>query len=110
MLPRIAIVAYPELSADDSEWMADIRTKHDPQAALIAAHVTLVFPCAAPPDLVATGMSDVAAMTAPIEFRISGTQAVPDAIEAGWHVFLLPDSAASNAIVTLHDRLYPVSY
>jgi 2'-5' RNA ligase len=41
---KLAVVAYPRLRVADRAWIESIRAQHDPQAGLIAAHVTLVFP------------------------------------------------------------------
>ena len=46
---RYAVVAYPKLEEADRLWIETIRARHDPQAALIPAHFTLMFP--APVDL-----------------------------------------------------------
>ncbi len=37
------VVAHPKLSARDREWIEEIRSDHDPNAARIAAHFTLAF-------------------------------------------------------------------
>jgi hypothetical protein len=43
-MTRLAVVAYPGLSATDHQWIEGIRSRSDPLAARIAAHFTLVFP------------------------------------------------------------------
>lgn len=42
MAPQYAIVAFPAFDCADS--VEAIRRKLDPQAGLLAAHITLVFP------------------------------------------------------------------
>jgi hypothetical protein len=40
------VVAYPRLSDGDEAWVRAMRERHDPHAALIDPHFTLVFPAA----------------------------------------------------------------
>jgi len=102
----LAIVAYPGLERADREWIEAIRTRHDPQAALIGVHFTLVFPADSSASDLAAEASAVAAATAPIPFAIRRASATPDALGgAGGHVFLVPDEGARE-IAALHHRLY----
>jgi 2'-5' RNA ligase len=101
----LAVVAYPGLEAADREWVESIRTKHDPQAARISVHFTLVFPADASPSDVAEEVSAVAGSTGPIPFTIRGARAVPDSLAAGAHALLVPGEGGDE-ITRLHDRLY----
>ena len=103
---RLAIVAYPEVGIEAGRWLEDVRAAHDPQRDLIAAHFTLVFPCVADPSAVASEIEAVASSREPIRIRFTGIKAVPDALGAGAHVFLLPDQDAEAALIALHDSLY----
>jgi hypothetical protein len=40
----LAIICELDLAEPDARWIADLRRPHDPQAAFVPAHVTLVFP------------------------------------------------------------------
>jgi hypothetical protein len=37
------VLALPDFAADDAAWIDAVRARHDPQAGLIGAHVTVVF-------------------------------------------------------------------
>ena len=100
----VAVVAYPQLAPPDQAWIDATRTAHDPRAAWIRAHVTLVFPCDAT-DIDAH-VASVVRDSAPIELVLRELRAVRDAYAGrGGHVFLVPDEGA-DAITALHDRLY----
>ena len=103
---HIAVVGFPELSAEDQEWIEGIRASHDPQAGRLPVHVTFVFPCRTAPGPVIAEMIAVAAAMGPVSFRVTAVDAVADATGGGAHVFFMPDDEASGAIAALHDRLY----
>lgn len=100
-----AIVAFPTLEESDRQWIEAIRSKHDPQAARIAAHVSLVFPTMLSRRMVEAQAARLARTTDPIKFVLRRAAVVQDPIGAGGHVFLLPDEGRDQ-IVQLHDRLY----
>jgi 2'-5' RNA ligase len=102
---RLAVVSYPTLAGADSEWIESIRANHDPQADKLAAHFTLVFPFDVGSGDVASEIAAVASLTQAIPFIIRRARAVPDVVNAGAHVFLIPDEGRDQ-IVALHDRLY----
>ena len=104
---RLAVVGYLLRSDADRDWIEAIRRKHDAaKAAMIAAHVTLVFP---------TGLLPEAAMldhlrhrlrgVAPIDIDLSTAVPVPDDQTSDHCVFLLP-GRGREALEALHDRLY----
>jgi 2'-5' RNA ligase len=101
----LAIVSYPSISEDDRHWIESVRAKHDPQAARIGVHFTLVFPIDASPAAVAGEIAAVAAAAKPISFTIRRAKAVADAVSGGSNVFLVPREGRAE-IATLHDRLY----
>jgi 2'-5' RNA ligase len=101
----MAVVAYPVLSAEDDEWVASIRATHDPQAGLLAAHFTLVFPADVSERAALEVVRDAAADVAPFGFVLRSVRAVRNALGQGGHVFLIPSEGAQE-IVALHDRLY----
>jgi len=102
---KLAVVAFPRLETADHEWVESIRAKHDPQAARIAAHFTLVFPTDASPDDVSREIAVVAESTPPFAFVVRHAEAVADRLGAGSHVFLVPGEGGA-ILTTLHDRLY----
>jgi 2'-5' RNA ligase len=104
-MTKLALVAYPALTDPDHRWIEGIRVQHDPQAHLIRAHFTLVFPAEIDPEVVIAHASVVCGDTRPILFAIKQAEAVRDAPEAGGHVFLVPEAGYSE-IGALHDRLY----
>ena len=104
-MTKLAVVAYPVLADSDHRWIEGIRAQHDPQARLIRAHFTLVFPAEIDPEAVIAHAYAVCGTTRPIPFAIRQAEAVHGAPEAGGHVFLVPEAGHSE-IGALHDRLY----
>jgi len=102
---RVAVVAYPNLAASDRDWMEAVRAEHDPQAARLGAHFTLVFPTAvAAPPMVARVRS-VAATCRPFGFGLAEVKIVRDAVAMMWHMFLVP-AAGQAELRALHEGLY----
>jgi 2'-5' RNA ligase len=102
----LLIVAPLEAAPADLRRIEMIRRRHDPQHALIPAHVTLVFPFEAPDaDAVARHMASVAAGQGAIAVRLSAFLAVRDATAGRSHVFLVPDQGRAE-VEDLHDLLY----
>ena len=102
----LLIIAPLEASAPDLRRLEAIRRRHDPQHALIAAHVTLVFGFETPDaQTAAAHLAGIAAGQGAIALRLSSFVAVPDAFGGGSHVFAVPDQGRAE-IEDLHDRLY----
>jgi 2'-5' RNA ligase len=101
----MAVVAYPVLSAAADEWVTSIRTANDPQAGLLPAHFTLVFPAEASERAALEEVREAASAVSPFSFVLRSVRAARDAFGPGGHVFLIPDEGA-DVIVALHDRLY----
>ena len=101
----MAVVAYPLLSAEDQAWVAAIRAAHDPQAGLLPAHFTLVFPADVAESAAVQDAKDAAAGSAAFDFVLRSVRAVRNAFGPGGHVFLVPGEGADE-ILRLHDRLY----
>ena len=100
MEPQYAIVAFPALAGGDL--VEAVRRKLDPLAALLAAHVTLVFPFI--PDLSEDRLADHVAravMGVP-PFAILLTRL---SVETGGYVFLNV-GAGADRFHELHARLY----
>ena len=99
-------VAYPDLDAGARARVQALRERHDPQAALIDAHFTLIFGVRDLPqtDYLAH-VAAVAQTTAPIYFCCNHVQPWAGPVDADVHLFLVPDEGR-EAITALHDRLY----
>ena len=102
----LVIFAPLDLDPKDTAWIEAVRRRHDPQAGLMAAHITLVFPFdGVAENAVSAHARAVCAGAAPIWFRLASAVAVRDLTAPRSHVFLMPDEGAAE-IVALHDRLY----
>ena len=102
------MIAYPNIDAGEREWLETFRAQHDPQAARLGVHFTLVFPCDEPCTASGQLAEEVHSATESIpaiRFAIAEALAVPNPQGAGGHVFLLPDQGRDE-ISRLHDRLY----
>ncbi|MEM8860719.1 MAG: 2'-5' RNA ligase family protein [Chloroflexota bacterium] len=99
-------LGYPEISANDKEFIEGIRQKHDPQFDLVQAHFTLVFGIhALEPKKYIDHVAAVAEKTNEIEFICRYAMLGADSFSDHAHVFLVPDEGYS-AISLLHDQLY----
>ena len=103
-LPRFAVAWFPRFKG--LEAVEDFRRRHDPTAAFIPAHLTLVFPF--PTALkrlqVETHVKRVAARWPPIPVTFPGVR-----LHANEFVFLVAGRGAES-IAGLHDRLYTRSF
>lgn len=99
-LPRFAVAWFPRF--EGLERVEAFRRRHDPMAALIPAHLSLVFPF--PTALsrlqVETHVKRVASHWPPIPVSLRGVR-----LHANEFVFLMAARGAA-AIGALHDRLY----
>ena len=100
------IIAPLEAARADLARIETLRHRHDPRAAIIPAHVTLVFPFETD-DL--SGITDhinqVIADHGPIALRLSAYLAVRAHDDSQSHIFLVPDQGRAE-IEALHDALY----
>ncbi|UCD95452.1 MAG: 2'-5' RNA ligase family protein, partial [Candidatus Zixiibacteriota bacterium] len=100
-------VSYPDLNAQDFEWIQQLRARYDKRHHLIIRpHLTLVFPVDKidRPRFV-DHIHLIAERTAIIMFVINRALAVSTPTGDECHVFLVPDTGYSD-IVSLHDSLY----
>jgi 2'-5' RNA ligase len=99
----LAVVAFPVLADADGRFIEELRRKHDPNAARIGAHVTLVFPTTeTTADDLAGRVGALAAKAAPVAFelrRVMVHHAPPDA-----YVYLVPDRGYET-LIALHRQL-----
>jgi 2'-5' RNA ligase len=109
---KYLIIAYPTFTGADLTWIEAIRANYDPQAALVAPHLTLLFPIAADAvsvDEVVTHLHNVVTeRVCPMPaFVVTFRSALvmPETGRAGGHLFLIPDEGMSQ-LVKLHDWLY----
>jgi 2'-5' RNA ligase len=103
---NLAVVSYPRLDSVGSRWIESVRTQHDPQARLIRAHFTLVFPVEVSPEPIIAHVTRVASAASQIRFVLRSAKAVRDVLEGrGGHVFLLPHEG-SDEIASLHEQLH----
>ncbi|HVF63333.1 MAG TPA: 2'-5' RNA ligase family protein [Casimicrobiaceae bacterium] len=99
-LTRRAVVAFPENGRLDG--IEAFRRRHDPLAAALRAHVTLVFPFASTLSglQVATHVRRTCARWPVLPIRLEGV----DAYTGEWvHVLV---TRGRESIIELHDRLY----
>lgn len=103
----LVIYAPLALSGPDRNHVEAVRERYDPNAAIVEAHFTLVFPFdGGEVDEVAAHAAGVCAETPAIAFRLEDAQAVREPLgAASSHVFLLP-AQGEAAIRALHAALY----
>lgn len=104
------VLAYPEFSEKDLAWIEAIRITFDPEADLIAPHVTLVYPIAEHQIAVHEVILHTRAValdTPPFDMHLRCALMMPDIAGTGAHIFLVPDEGFSH-FVKLHDHLYQV--
>ncbi len=102
---QLAVVAYPHLNEADNAWLEVIRRQRDPQAELIPAHFTLMFPLIAGVELLIDQVKRCAAKHQVIDICITRAKAhCPDA-NGPSYVYVLP-TLGSEQIRALHDSLY----
>ena len=102
---KLAVVAYPTLSARDREWLEAIRSRYDPQALRIRAHFTFVFPTEVLREPFIAQVSRAAARFKPVPFVLRRAVRFSDGGSSSSHVFLLLEEGRGE-LVALHDRLY----
>lgn len=97
-------VVFPRWDEDGAARVQAWRSRHDPQAALLEPHFTLVFGAPVAQGAYLDHVAAVAAGTAPFRFVL--THAMPHPVPGrGTYVFLLPEQGA-GALARLHRRLY----
>ena len=103
-LPRFAVAWFPRF--DGVERIEAFRRRHDPAAALIAAHLSLVFPFPTAHSRlqVETHVQRVVSKWPPIPVTFRRVR-----MHANEFVFLMASRGAAS-ITALHDRLYTRSF
>jgi len=105
LICQLAIIAHPRFNETDTAWLEAIRRQYDPQAVLIPAHLTLMFPVVAPVALLLAQANRCAAENKGFDIRITQVQAHRDAKDGWSYIFALP-AIGSEQITALHDNLY----
>jgi len=104
-LTRHAVVAYPTLEEPDRAWIEAIRQRHDPQAGLLPAHFTLVFPAPADRDVLRREVARAAATAGSFHVQLNRVVSHRDAPGSPSHVFLTSDDGGDD-LRALHLALY----
>ncbi len=99
------VIALPRLAAADARRIEALRQRWDPQAALLPAHVTLVF---ARPDgereSLQARLCALAARVAAFPLRLAGSQVVESGPSPAFYRYLLPQEGAAT-LRALHGAL-----
>lgn len=104
-----AAVCFPDMASADRDWIENIRQEHDAKAALIQAHLTVVFPQTVMAGDVFNGwIEHLAVQSGSTSLRLSLVRAAPDPRSSKTYVFLMPDGSGDgyNVITDLHRRAY----
>jgi 2'-5' RNA ligase len=101
----LAVIAFLALADSDAGRIDVLRAAHDPNAARIAAHFTLVFPDAAIGEAtLIQRMEAVAKKTAPISVTLKRVMVHQEGPE--FYLYLVPEQGY-DALRVLHERLNP---
>lgn len=103
----LVVLAYPDVSKTDFEWLQSLRSKHDQlYFNVVEPHFTFVCPVndVALDDLAAHVAAQISGRPS-FPFALKNVAIVQDKVRGHWHVILFPDEGYSE-IVDLHDRLY----
>ena len=104
----IAIVAFPDLSHENYQWIDKLRQKYSELAyEPLNPHFTLVFPItdAISRKKTIKHVDRIEKQTKSIQFKIRCAVPSPDWISKRNYVFLVPDEGFSE-LIRLHDALY----
>jgi 2'-5' RNA ligase len=107
MAKSLLVINYPTISAEDFDWIQQIREQHDPLYwSVVAPHFTVVFPVFNLEEKAFIHhVAQVAKEIEAFDFVLRCAVLGDDAFSDFTHVFLVPDEGYSK-IVKLHDRLY----
>ena len=101
------VLAYPNISKEDYQFIQDYRKKYDPKYfSLVEPHFTIVFSTSnLSEDEFVTEVEKQAQGISKFGFKIRCATINQDDSKDFYHEFLVPDEGYSN-IVKLHDKLY----
>jgi len=103
----LLVLAYPELTIKDRNWIDDFRKKHDPLFyGIVDPHFTIVFPTFGieQNDFIAE-VEEKSKKICKFDFTIRCALMNNDRLSDYYHIFLSPDEGNST-IVKIHDILY----
>jgi 2'-5' RNA ligase len=106
-VPRLLIVAYPEISKSDLNWIQGNRRKYDELSyQAVAPHFTLFFPSDEfkSDDLLQIARRNIGSFPS-FQFCLRSAMIMPPVVGEYSYVFLVPDEGFSQ-IIQLHDRIY----
>ena len=89
--------------------MESVRSANDPQARLINAHFTLMFPLTCDADTLVAHVKQLVASFTSFPVTLARVIAQRDVVSGGSHVFLVP-SEGSDQLRRIHDRLYATTF
>jgi 2'-5' RNA ligase len=100
------VIAYPNLSEPDYDWLQSIRKKHDQQFDLVKPHVTLVFGTEklSQNEFIEHVQNSLTAFSS-FPIILDSTKVVGNDSKDLFHAFLVP-SNGFNEVKQLHDVLY----
>jgi hypothetical protein len=102
----LVVLAYPEISEKDFDWIEKFREKHDRYFNIVKPHFTIVFPVF---DLEKKEFVDHVKQTAgefsKFDFTLRCAVTVKDSFSDYWDIFLTPDEGNSR-IIKMHNLLY----
>jgi 2'-5' RNA ligase len=106
---RHAVVAYLRFDAEHEAWVKSVRSANDPQARLIDAHFTLMFPLICEADTLVAHVKQLMASFSSFSVTLARVVAQRDVVSGGSHVFLVP-SEGGDQIRRIHDELYATTF
>lgn len=102
----LLLLAHPEISEENFNWIQSFREKNDRHYPLFMPHFTLIFPVY---DINENDFKEHvkqrAAGFSKIKFTLKSAITVKDSFSDFWDIFLVPDEG-NGAIIKLHDELY----
>lgn len=101
------VLSFPTWAVDVGERIYAFRRAYEPaRAAIVPAHVTLVFGARAiNQDELAVHAAEVARRTPPFRVSFSAAEVYEDRISCGYKLFLMTDDG-THTLTTLHQALY----
>ena len=103
----LLVLAYPELTIKDRNWIDNFRKKYDPLFyGIVDPHFTIVFPTFGieQNDFVAE-VEEKSKKIRKFDFTIRCALMNNDRLSDYYHIFLSPDEGNSN-VVKMHDIIY----
>jgi hypothetical protein len=103
----LLVIAYPEFSTGDYQWIQEFRKNYDELFyKIVEPHFTIVFPTFgfSSADFIEE-MEEKSKDVKAFDVEIKSAVMNKDSFNDYWHVFLTPDQGNSD-VIKLHDKLY----